>query len=390
MQQVESAPAEAPPKQVAQAMERLSEAGRLIADIRLGADRLLEALFEAGSEPHQSSKPLQFILKEESSMRLHLQDLRTIGKQLEDSGVLNDSLRSRSNSWGLHMPLVCPDGAVVAYAWKRQLAGQAGASAVDRTRLALKAFTDQKKRFFPHLDEDSNVESPAKKHSGPSASVKVHKKGTNNKTVSDILMGLEKDIPDVKTYTYQRVDWLKRTTSLPSSANENSFESSNDHSFHVTNIRDGSAGSAATDKVAVIELLFPSVFRAVVSLHSAGSVDPDAVSFFSPDEGGSYVHARGSSVHQVFRRTTEHAAMALQHFVGVNSETALQSLLHWLCSYRTLFTKSCGKCGRLLSMDKQSALLLPPVIRPYLRSSSGDDQGVDAAAFHSACFPEDK
>ncbi|GKG66388.1 hypothetical protein Tco_0698263, partial [Tanacetum coccineum] len=27
--------------------------------------------------------------------------------------------------------------AVVAYAWKRQLAGQAGASAVDRTRCAL-------------------------------------------------------------------------------------------------------------------------------------------------------------------------------------------------------------------------------------------------------------
>lgn len=53
---------------------------------------------------------------------------------MEDSGVLNESLRSRSNSWGLHMPLVCPDGAVVAYAWKRQLAGQAGASAVDRTR----------------------------------------------------------------------------------------------------------------------------------------------------------------------------------------------------------------------------------------------------------------
>ena len=53
---------------------------------------------------------------------------------MEESGVLTESLRSRSNSWGLHMPLVCPDGAVVAYAWKRQLAGQAGASAVDRTR----------------------------------------------------------------------------------------------------------------------------------------------------------------------------------------------------------------------------------------------------------------
>lgn len=56
------------------------------------------------------------------------------GNKLEESGVLTESLRSRSNSWGLHMPLVCPDGAVVAYAWKRQLAGQAGASAVDRTR----------------------------------------------------------------------------------------------------------------------------------------------------------------------------------------------------------------------------------------------------------------
>lgn len=63
-----------------------------------------------------------------------------LGRQLEDSGVLNESLRSRSNSWGLHMPLVCPDGAVVAYAWKRQLAGQAGASAVDRTRYVLKPF----------------------------------------------------------------------------------------------------------------------------------------------------------------------------------------------------------------------------------------------------------
>ena len=38
-----------------------------------------------------------------------------LGKQLESSGVLNEAHRSRSNSWGLHMPLVCPDGVVVAY-----------------------------------------------------------------------------------------------------------------------------------------------------------------------------------------------------------------------------------------------------------------------------------
>jgi mediator of RNA polymerase II transcription subunit 27 len=38
------------------------------------------------------------------------------------------------------------------------------------------------------------------------------------------------------------------------------------------------------EKVAVIELLFPSILRAVISLHPAGSTDPDAVAFFSPDE----------------------------------------------------------------------------------------------------------
>lgn len=57
-----------------------------------------------------------------------------LGKELDESGVLSESVRLRKDFWGLHMPLVCPDGAVVAYAWKRQLAGQAGASAVDRTR----------------------------------------------------------------------------------------------------------------------------------------------------------------------------------------------------------------------------------------------------------------
>jgi len=165
---------EAPPKQVAQAMDKLGQAERIIADIRIGADRLFEALFVAAAQPDQAHKPLQMFLKEDACMRQYLQDLRSlgnravafvplgfflfrglgfwfalcdvvfmissafffcfIGKELEESGVLSESLRSRKDFWGLHMPLVCPDGAVVAYAWKRQLAGQAGASAVDRTR----------------------------------------------------------------------------------------------------------------------------------------------------------------------------------------------------------------------------------------------------------------
>ncbi|KAL5545724.1 hypothetical protein UlMin_005411 [Ulmus minor] len=384
--------AEAPPKQVALAMDRLSHAARLIADIRLGADRLLEALFKI-SEPHQSNKPFHVFVNEDASMRQHLQDLRSIGRQLEESGVLSESLRSRSNSWGLHMPLVCPDGAVVAYAWKRQLAGQAGASAVDRTRLALKAFTDQKKRFFPHLDDDKNTEPNAKRHCSPQVVTSHQEELSDCKTLPEVLMRLEKEVPNLKIFTYERMDWLKRASSLPSSANENPVEALKEHTFHGLNrLKPGSLGEVATDKVAVIELFFPSVFRAVVSLHPAGSIDPDAVAFFSPDEGGSYMHARGVSVYHVFRHITEHAAMALQYLLGVQAEAVLYSFLHWICGYQSLFSKVCSNCGRLLSMDRQSALLLPPVYRPYQQFSTlKTTEAISSAlkAYHVGCFSED-
>ncbi|XP_071735753.1 mediator of RNA polymerase II transcription subunit 27-like [Rutidosis leptorrhynchoides] len=382
---------DAPPKQVSLAMDRLADAARLIADIRLGADRLLEALFIAGEQPHLSNnnnKPVQLILQEGASMRQYMQDLRTIGRQLEDSGVLNESLKSRSNSWGLHMPLVCPDGAVVAYAWKRQLAGQAGASAVDRTRLALKAFTDQKRRFFPHLDEESLNGPVLKKHRGTRTPTVSHQEEFSEmRTVLDVLTELEKEVPEAKTATYQRLDWLKRASLLPGETLDELVKDDND--FHM---RSGSGGAHVNDQIAVIELLIPSVFRAVIALHPTGSIVPDAVSFFSPDEGGSYVHARGISTFHVFRNITEHAAMAPQHFLGINAETALYNLLHWICSYHTLFTKVCSKCGKLLSMDKEIALLLPPVQRPYrnFKHSSTKDKGInDIPAYHIGCFPQE-
>ncbi|CAK7342021.1 unnamed protein product [Dovyalis caffra] len=395
---------DAPPKQVALAMERLGQASRLIADVRLGADRLLEALFIAAL-PHQSNKPLQLFVKEDASMRQHLQDLRSVGRQLEESGVLNESLRSRSNSWGLHMPVVCPDGAVVAYAWKRQLAGQAGASAVDRTRLALKAFTDQKRRFFPHLDEgqdDQSTEPASKKQFGSKdVLLNFQEELSDCKTLSDVLTRLEKEVPNLKILTYERLGWLKRASSLPASA-ENPLETSKDHVFHsLSKLRTVSQSALPMDKVAVIELFFPSVFRAIISLHPAGSIDPDAVAFFSPDEGGSYIHARGFSVHHVFRKISEHAAMALQHFHGVSTETTLYSIVHWICCYQTLFTKVCSKCGKIVAMDRQSLLLLPPVYRPYRHffplqiastqtNSLAKDQGLeDLGAFHIGCFTED-
>ncbi|XP_020576382.1 mediator of RNA polymerase II transcription subunit 27 [Phalaenopsis equestris] len=361
-------------------MERLSRAARLIADIRIGADRLLEALFLTAESPHQSNKTIHFILKEESAMRKHFQDLRSLGKQLEDSGVLNGSVKLRGNSWGLHMPLVCPDGAVVAYAWKRQLAGQAGASAVDRTRLALKAFTDQKRRFFPHLEDEAFTQytqgelGAAKKPHSSQELLPGHKDELREeRTLSDIINSLLVVAPDVRIYTYQRLDWLKRASSLSVLPNDHLIDSSNEYSFqsscNSTSVL-GNTASLSEDQVAVIELLAPSVFRAVVSLHPAGSLSPDAVAFFSTNEGGSYVHARGLSIFHVFRHVTEHADKALQYFESINMDTSLSLLLRWICSYQTLFTKVCCKCERLLVMDESLALILPPVRRSYRNASA--------------------
>ncbi|TVU22556.1 hypothetical protein EJB05_32265 [Eragrostis curvula] len=438
--QHDSAGGDAPPKQVAQAMERLGRAGRLIADIRLGADRLLEALFVAGGAPPYSGhqhveRTARAISQEEAAMHRHFQDLRALGsawitgfvytqhfdlvlfrnadfisvmlhrncsavglgRQLEESGVLNGALKARGNSWGLHMPLVCPDGAVVAYAWKRQLAGQAGASAVDRTKLALKAFTDQKRRFFPHLDDEVHGETGLTKRprlSGSNGELEEN-------TLSEILKNLENEVPNMKIFTFRHLDWSKRASSLASLLDDDFVDPAKELNLQMMGKSRPGALTTPTDQVAVIELLVPSIFRAIVSLHPAGSTDPDAVAFFSPTEGGSYLHARGVSVHHVFKHVKEHADKALQYFISVAPSKALSLLLlitkdpvinvfilqRWIASYQTLFTKVCSKCRRLLLMDKSLALILPPVHRPYHEISN---VGLDLQeAYHIGCSSYD-
>lgn len=395
----------APPKQVAQAMERLAQMGRLIAQVRLGADRLMEALFECNDikmKDPDSEKATQLVVSEDVTTRHCLDEIRTIGRMLEASGVLIGSQqRLQESPWGLHMPLVCPDGAIVAYAWKRQLAGQAAASAVDRTRLALKAFTDQKRRFFPHLEEQTfgNVSNgelgSAKKacHSFPSLSNQrqdMLDKSDEQTTLSDVLKCLDTEAPSIKISTYQRLEWFKKassklTLSKPPAPGGQS-----------------TSGSVPLEQVGVLEVLVPSVYRAVVSLTPAGSTIPDAVAFFSPEEVGNHIHARGFSIHNVYLQISKYAEKALQHFLRVRPHSSLDLLLHWLQTYENLFTKPCSKCGRVLAMDQVSALLLPPVIRPYNQllvnknpssqlASSTNVQSTDSVmAFHMGCLPEEE
>jgi mediator of RNA polymerase II transcription subunit 27 len=208
-------------------------------------------------------------------------------------------------------------------------------------RLALKAFTDQKRRFFPHIDDGLKMEPSSKKHRASHLLLENgREEPVDYKTLPDIQSRLEKLVPSVKVSTYGRLNWLKRANSLPGSGSDDPTEASKPIFQSSSKLRSG-LQTEVVDKIAVIELSFPSLFRAIVSLSPAGSVDPDAVAFFSPDEGGSYLHARGFSVYHVYKHITEHAATALQYFLGFGTGTALYSLLLWICSFESVFSKPC-------------------------------------------------
>lgn len=84
----------------------------------------------------------------------------------------------------------------------------------------------------------------------------------------------------MKIFTYWHLDWSKRASSLASLMDDDFVDPSKE--LNLQNM--GKSRTTPIDQVAVIELLVPSIFRAVVSLHPAGSTDPDAVAFFSPTE----------------------------------------------------------------------------------------------------------
>lgn len=79
MEQQKSAVMEgdAPPKQVALAIERLGKASRLFAEIRLGVDRLLEVVIDLSEQ--ETKTALDLIVKGDSSIRCHFQDLLILG-----------------------------------------------------------------------------------------------------------------------------------------------------------------------------------------------------------------------------------------------------------------------------------------------------------------------
>ncbi|GJT20988.1 hypothetical protein Tco_0890925 [Tanacetum coccineum] len=86
------------------------------------------------------------------------------------------------------------------------------------------------------------------------------------RTVLNVLTELEKEVPDVNTFTYEQLDWSKRSLLLARSSSETLDKLPKDHGFNNSrDIRSGSGGAVASHQIIVIELFLPTVFRAVTS-----------------------------------------------------------------------------------------------------------------------------
>lgn len=393
---------QAPPRRLATALEGLGRAVRHIADVRTGADLLLEALDASAHVRGRETggkKSSDGIQKAAEAMRKALDELRSTGKELEAAGVLNGAQQrfEENGLWNMPVPFVAPDGALVPYAWKRQIAGQAAASAYDRARLALKAFTEQKRRVFPGLAA-TTLEAKRPRVEGSEASE------ASGPSLPDLLRRLQPETQGMAVTPYDRLAWMNKSKSKDGMSNLVLTSNSS------LSIRHGNAGAPQaggdnsttstrqTEKLAILEASIPGVLVAVVSVLPTSSVYPDAVALFSPAETGGHIQAWGVSQHKLYQRFSEHAARVLHHLLQQDRSSALELLLRWLHSYRTLFTQQCSVCKHVMAFDGASDLIFPPLVRPTPRptipksvqNSKPEESNVESEllAYHLGCTPE--
>jgi len=405
---------QAPPKRLANALEGLGRAIRHIADVRSGADLLLEALDSAAQvRGHETGtkKASDGIQKAADTMRKALDDLRATGKELEAAGVLVGAQQKFEDKglWNLQVPFVAPDGALVPYAWKRQIAGQAAASAYDRARIALKAFTEQKRRYFPSLEVTTSENGP-KAGTKRSRTEGSESTDTSVSSLPDILRRIQSEAPGMTVTPYARLAWTSKFGSqggaISGPVNKMlskyaSLQLKNSAGTAPPAVVDSPAPSKHVEKVAVLEVSIPEVLVAVISVLPAGSIYPDAVAIFSPAETGGHIQAWGISHHKLHQRLSDYAVMTLHHFLQQDSSSALELLLRWLYLYKTLYTQPCLSCKHLMALDAPSDLLFPPLVRlpsrqpplssntksaPNTKPEDPDTQG-DVMAYHLGCAP---
>lgn len=151
-------------------------------------------------------------------------------------------------------------------------------------RLALKAFAEQKRRFFPGLVPALSSETVHNINVKRLRTEGSESPETSTPLLTDIVRELQTETPGMSVTPYKRLAWASKATSrsdLSSSSVSRTLTAGIPRPAGV-DISPSSARPA--ENMAVLEVSIPGVLMALVSVLPAGSVYPDAIAVFSPDE----------------------------------------------------------------------------------------------------------
>lgn len=153
-------------------------------------------------------------------------------------------------------------------------------------RLALKAFTEQKRRFFPGLAAATNETKRPRVEASESAE-------TVGPSLPDLLRRLQPETQGMAVTPYDRLAWVNKSKSkdgmgsrVLSSNSSLAVRHGNAGAPQAGGDNPASSTRQQAEKQAVLEASIPGVLVAVISVLPANSVYPDAIALFSPTEVG--------------------------------------------------------------------------------------------------------
>eukprot|EP00743_Colponemidia_sp_Colp-15_P007983 GILK01008646.1.p1 GENE.GILK01008646.1~~GILK01008646.1.p1 ORF type:complete len:399 (+),score=41.70 GILK01008646.1:34-1230(+) len=136
---------------------------------------------------------------------------------------------------------------------------------------------------------------------------------------------------------------------------------------------------AEPTRLVTLQLTWTDLFISVLHLTTApeGQQLVSRIQLFAADE---QVESSQLSIHHIFRRLSEQAVYAADHFASLTTNTVenIFGIVRWLNFYSSshLFSATCAGCEKRLAMDSEKTGLLPPIIRTF-------DRGI---AYHVQCL----
>eukprot|EP00850_Spirogloea_muscicola_P017123 SM000144S00671 [mRNA] locus=s144:84282:90877:+ [translate_table: standard] len=303
-------------------------------------------------------------------------------EELAGGGVDGEAQRRRAEAGAAGERLaVCPDAALLPYLWKRHLCGAAAHKAGERARWAAAGAAPEPRPgcwASTHLGAqlcrlraslDAFVNQREASQAGAGGTLRAAEDAAKGAaappappaSLQDAVRSVRLACPGLRLELHSRVAWQR--LALRPSPVARDFGSALPSVQHVeaggprqqpaqpaaVSSTPGAAaptakgGTSDDGPAAVLLACCPGVLQSALSLLPPGSAQVDAIAVFSEDEAPSNVHPWGRPSDNVFRLLTLEVGKARLTFTQKEPPAkALESLLRWVFSCRTLFTLPCS------------------------------------------------